>query len=449
MDLDDAEDLPRRGFMRAAVATGGMSALAACMARSDQPPGGDGSGDGGTTERTEPAYPRGPEDPSTLPERQYAWGEYMVTDARGNPVFPEQQAAVFFDYTGSDPPTAAEREQVETALRTVERAFQRGTGGDASDVVSRGLLFSFGYSPTYFDRFDESLHDSVDLMSPEAVLEELDDDPSKARNNDAALFLASDVAEVVLATEEALLGNVDHLNGLPVEATFEGVFERADRRAGFIGRGLPSEKIDNENISDASPLSMGFKSAFADALPGEDRIAIEEGPFAEGTTQQLARLNNDLESWYELDKEERIDAMFSPELDHEDIGVAGDQLGKESRVTEEMVENIEDDAREKGVVGHSQKVAQARDENFDPLIMRRGEFLIPDGANADMNFSGYQEAITDFVETRAAMQRIGSEDGDDPEVAKAHDGILNHIDVVERATFLVPPRSRRALPEPR
>ncbi|MFB6135786.1 MAG: hypothetical protein ABEJ04_03425 [Halobacteriaceae archaeon] len=446
--MDPSEKtIPRRDFMRAAVAIGGMSALSACMDRTQSDGDGNGGG-GGPGGEGEPKFPRGPEDLSTLPEEQHKWGKYVVKDPRGSPVFPQHQVVLNFEYVGEFPPTEAEREQVESAFRTLERAYQRGTGGNRSNVINRGLLFQFGYSPSYFQRYDESLPSSVELHCPEAVLDALGDDTGKARNYDAAMLFGSDEAEIVLSVEEMLKGNLDTINGVEVEGTFEGVFEVADRVAGFIGRGLPHEKI-NDTIPEESPLSMGFKSAFPDALPSEDKMTIEEGPFAGGTTQILSRLELDLESWYDHDHASRINAMYGPDYDEEDVGVVGDMLGGDSGITEEKVAKLEDDAREKGVVGHSQKTAQARDDDFDPVILRRGEFLQDNGdGNALMNFGAVHRGTSDFIETRKAMQRIGPEDGDQPEVDPDKDGIVNYITVVERTTFLDPPRSQRALPTP-
>ena len=53
----------RREFIKAAVAIGGASALAACTQREKVPD-----------------LETGPDDPSSLPERQHEWGPYLAKD---------------------------------------------------------------------------------------------------------------------------------------------------------------------------------------------------------------------------------------------------------------------------------------------------------------------------------------------------------------------------------
>ena len=129
--------LSRRAFVKAAVAIGGSAALAACMDREDMPD-----------------VPQGPSDISTLSERQHAWNEHLSTDAHENRLAPAHNVVLLLTYTGDGPPTDKNRETLETALQSLERSYQR---------QSSGLLFTIGYSPAYFERFEDPLPDSVDL----------------------------------------------------------------------------------------------------------------------------------------------------------------------------------------------------------------------------------------------------------------------------------------------
>jgi hypothetical protein len=426
----------RREIMRSLVAAGGASALSACTAASER-----------TDAAEDPDFPQG--DPDSLPARQHAWGKYIVRDARLNPVFPQHQVILFLDYVG-DGPTDEERERVEAAFGTLERAFQWGTGGNQSAAVNSGLLFSAGYAPSYFERVG-GVPDSVDLPPPEQTLRELDADPAKADPHDAMVHLGSDYAEIVLAAEEALFGRLDTVNGVEARGGLDGVFEQVERRAGFVGRGLPREKLDNENIPEKSPISMGFKSVFRDAFPSEDRMTLEEGPFAEGTVFHISRLELDLDPWYERSDSERVQRMFGASYTTEEVGPAGDNLGSKSRITEQRAEDVPDDAREEGVVGHTQKLARARNDDFEPLILRRGDFnaVPPEDSDAGsiLHFGAIQRGMEDFVETRKAMK---PDFGDDelPDLPEGHDGILNFIEVTNRANFLIPTRAQRALPQP-
>lgn len=422
--------------MKAAVAIGGMSALSACARLS-----------GSQIEAETPEFPQGPTDVSTLPAHQHAWSNYLVTDRQNNVVPPRHHVFLFLDYAGDSIPNNNDREMVEASFRTLERAYRRGTGDRGNTIENDGLLLMLGYSPSYFERFDASLPDSVDLPSPERVLTELDDDAEKADDYDALLHLASDRAQIILSAEEALFGELKRVNGVKVDADLTGIFQRATRRAGFTGAGLPKENLDVDAVSEKAPASMGFKSKFADTVPSEDKVTIEEGPFAGGTTQHISKLEIELDKWYEHDHNGRVNRMFSPEHTAEEVGDAGEGLGQHSRITKELTDQTEEHASRDGVVGHSQKTARARDDGFEPLILRRGDFNAPAEPGAVLHFGSIQEQIADFVRTRKAMDEIGfRDDEDDVPIAKEDHGILAFITVKNRANFLIPPRDLRALP---
>jgi hypothetical protein len=125
------------------------------------------------------------------------------------------------------------------------------------------------------------------------------------------------------------------------------------------------------------------------------------------------------------------------------VGDAGRALADHSGITEDVVDRLDEDAKT-GCVGHSQKAARARDDDFDPVILRRSEGIATEDPTPGFNFSSIQRGIADFVRTRQAMNLDGVDDVDD-----AHHGILNYFEVSGRSTFLVPPRRYRALPTPR
>ncbi len=438
MPSDESRDIPRRAFVRTAVAIGGSSALSACLeaerGRLGEAPG---STDGAPAD-ADPTFPRG--DPSAVPDGQHRWGEFLVRDAHGNTVPPQQLVGIGMRYEGSTPPTDAERETVEEALRTLERAFQWGTGGDAGAPFHRGLLFMLGYAPAYFDAVGDV---PAGLSTPESVLEAVGEDPARADEYDAVLILTSDIGSILLAAEEALFGELDELNGLPVESTFEGVFSKAGRHVGYVGKGLPADKLDHDDVPEDAPLSMGYKSGFRDNLPSEDRVTIDEGPMAGGTTIASSTLRIDLDRWYDQGQAERTAEMFCPAHDPDDVGDTGDKLGGDSGVTESHVEDIDAHAEEYDRVGHTQKVARARDDDFEPRILRRTEGVadtVRDGAG--FQFNAIQETMADFVETRKTMN-VDEYDHDVP--AEDH-GITDYLETLRRGSYLAPPREKRALP---
>ncbi|WP_276302378.1 DUF7405 family protein [Halorussus lipolyticus] len=423
---ESGRGISRREFAKAAVAIGGASALSACLGRSGGPPD----------------VPTGPDDLSTLPARQHAWNQYLERDKHGNVTAPRHRVLLLLDYTGDGTPSESERQTVEDSLRGLDRAYARG--GD-------GLLFTVGYSPSYFERFDADLPESVDLQEPRALAPF--EDP-ELDQQDAVVHLASDHAEVVLSAEQALLGEKSEINGVEVAADLSGVLEKVDRRTGFIGEGLPADNQDVDGIPDSgpvdsdSPLYMGFKSGFQKNQASEDSVTIQQGPFAGGTTHQLSKIKLNLEQWYEQDsRSQRVGKMFCPVHAEEDlVEGAGDNLGDSAKMEEKgCPAHAEDHARTRGMVGHSQKSARARKDGA-PLMLRR-DFDSTDDGHAGLHFVSLQRTISDFVDTREAMN--GEDLAERSAVGqKNNNGILQYMEVLRRGNFLLPPREKRALPTP-
>ena len=419
--MSDSHGIDRREFVKSAVAIGGAAALSACLNRGE-----------------EIDVPRGPENPdSTFPERQHAWNSFLPTTEAGNNHHPRHRVLLALDY-GDGTPTDTDREAVEAALSGIERAYERSASG---------LLFTISYSPYYFDRFDEELPESVDLPEPRALSSFENPD---ADDVDAIVHLASDHGEVVMGAEEALKGEVDELNGVSQpDAALTDAFTVRERRTGFIGDGLPAENQDVDGVPDDgpvpedAPLYMGFESAYEGNQPGEDRVTIEDGPFAGGTTQQLSTLTLNLKQWYEQDtRDQRVSKMFCPHHAQNDlVEDAGENLGSDPQMDD--CEDPMESARSEGVVGHGQKMVDVR-ENDKPIILRR-DFDSTDGGRAGVHFLSLQRTIADFVTTREAMN--GEEVGRNSAVGqRTNNGILQYINTVRRGNFLVPPRSLRALP---
>ncbi|WP_424003205.1 DUF7405 family protein [Haloarcula salina] len=411
--------ISRREFAKSAVAIGGTAALAACLDR--------GSG----------SVPEGTDDPSALPERQHAWNDALATDDAGNPRMPRHHVLLLLDYAGEGTPTDAHREGVETALRDLERAYEWST---------EGLLFTLGYGPAYFERFGSGPA-GVDLPDPEALAPF--EDPA-FDTPDALLHLASDDERVVLEAEEALKGTRETANDHEMTTSFEGIFDEADRRTGFIGAGLPAGNQDVDGIPDSepvpeeAPLFMGFKSGFKGNQATEDRVTVASGPFADGTTQHLSKIRLQLQQWYEQDsRDQRVSKMFCPAHAAEDrVEGVGENLGTDSGM-DECPDDAVESGRRNGVVGHSQKLVSAREDD-SPRILRR-DFDSTDDGVAGLHFLSLQAAIDDFVATREAMN--GTDVAENSAVGqRVNNGILQYMSVERRGNYLVPPRSLRALP---
>jgi hypothetical protein len=416
-------DLSRRDAMKLAVATGGATALSACLQAADEP------------------VPRG-DDPETLPDGQHRWNEFLATDDAGNHELPRHHLFLSLDLVADGVPTDDDRDAVASAMATLDRAYEWS---------HRGLLSSLAYTPAYFARFDADL--AYPLPEPRRLspFETPDFD-----TQDALLHLASDRSDALLEAEQALLGERDRMNGTDVETPLSAVLSVSNRRTGFIGAGMPAERQGEVTgipaggpVPEESPLFMGFKAGFRKNQATEDAVTIDEGPFAGGTTKHLATIRQRLDDWYEeQDFEEQVMEMFSPL--HAERGLvegAGENLGDFSGVDDEVVETIREQARDYGRVGHAQKAARAnRDSQGEPLLLRRHVESTDDG-EASLHFPSLQTRIESFEAVREAMN--GSDLTDVPTIRqRVNNGILEYIFVKRRGNYLVPPRSVRALPTP-
>ncbi|ARS88893.1 DUF7405 family protein [Natrarchaeobaculum aegyptiacum] len=416
----------RRALLRAgaaAVAAGTSAALAACLES-------DSSVD----------VPPGVDDPTSLPDGQHAWNDALAHDADGNVRPPAHH--VFLELSLRGGPDGSARETVETTLRDLERAVAWGP---------EGVLFTLGYTRAYVDRFDASL-EGVSLPEPDPMPVLAAESDVTVATNDALLHLASDDAAVVLAVEEALFGDRQRLDGTSLSGSLADVFERVDRRTGFVGPGLPAERQqgleglpDGDPVPEEAPFFMGFRSGFRESQATEDRVTIADGPFAGGTTQHVETLELELGSWFEASShDQRVARLFSPDhADREAVGKYGDRLGTDPGVLE-TVDRIADDARERGIVGHAQKLARARDDG-DPVLLRR-DVNTTDGDVCGLHFVSLQRELSEFRRVRRAM--AGDEFRQYGVGPRQGNGILRYVRLRHWGDYFVPPRRQRALPRP-
>ena len=141
--------------------------------------------------------------------------------------------------------------------------------------------------------------------------------------------------------------------------------------------------------------------------------------------------------------------MFSPEHAEEGwVEGVGFNLGDDSRV-DETLDDILAQAKEYGRVGHAQKAARAnRDDDGGVRLLRR-HFESTDDGVASLHFPSLQRRMASFDRVRRAMNGTDIT-GETPAVRqRVNNGILEYVFVVRRGNWVVPPRSRRALPRPR
>jgi hypothetical protein len=412
MGLPDSE-LPRRQYLRGLVATGGAAALAACL---DVP----GSGTD---------VPRG--DPNQRPARQHAWNSALPTDDDGNTRRPAHHALLAFTLT--EDPDGAASEQVETAFRSLERAYAHDAGG---------LLFTVSYTPAYFETVGATspVPDPEPLTSVEGNIA-LD-------SFHALVHLASDDPAVVLEAEQALVGETAEPNGVEMAADLTGVFERAGpRRTGFVGAGLPVEQAGGRGVDlpdelpEDAPFLMGFRSGFRESQASEERVTIQEGAYAGGTTTHVESLSLNLRQWFEQnDQQLRVAEILSPHHAEKGVGKMGEELDTSTGVAPDIADQTATDASTRGIVGHAQKIARAR-EDGTPLLLRR-DINTLDGDRPGVHFLAHQRDISDYVRAREAM----AGEALDGVGQRLNNGLLQYIFVQRRGNFLTPPRDLRALP---
>ncbi len=375
---------------------------------------------------------RGTETPESLPRRQHAWRDGLEEDTDGDLEPPEHNVLLHLDLREELSTDAAT--EVENAFRTLEQAYEWSP---------RGLLFTVGYSHSYFDQVD--VDSPVPEPEPLAGFEDPDLD-----GFDAVVHLASGHAAAVLEAEAALNGEAEDVNGVPVTSSLEDVFTVEERRTGWMGDGAPRRGISpapsGRRVPDDYPDTMGFKSPVDGTQASEDRITIGSGEYEGGTTQQVSMMFVDTPKWHSQDGRWQQEAkIYSPlHAERELVEGAGGNLSPDpmellDRTDDELVRH----ANEYGVVGHAQKMARVRRD--DEALITTRSFGATVRGHRVFHCVALQESISDFVETREAMN--GFDVSRDTQVGvRSNNGILQYLQMQNRGNYLLPPRSNRALP---
>jgi len=402
-EYESRTGVDRRSFIKSALLVGGSAGLSSLTSLLDA------SGTAAATDTSVTVAER--------ENRQHAWNDYSAS-LHGTTVPPEYTLILSVDLTEDavedGTPTADARDEVAAALDSLEDTF--GWGSD-------GLLFTIGYSPAYFDRFDETLPgklsdrtSALGLIDPDVTVDVTaapHEDPSEiaAEDADAVLHLASDDPVTLLQAELALWdgdgddGDYDYdldkqgsgssVSVPDLEGSFEDVFHQPTsppgRRVSYVGHDTLVEEFEEalsgtefegveEEIPEESDLSMGVNVLFKNSNPPEPLATLTEdgqlagtpqepGMFAQGTIQHLSKLDIALDDWYgNNDLDERREQLLSPDHTEANTGVAGEELGESTATDtalrdadgEGLAERVVQDAEEEGLVGHAQKIARAR-----------------------------------------------------------------------------------------
>lgn len=284
---------------------------------------------------------------------------------------------------------------------------------------------------------------------------------------------------------------------------------------------------------------MGFNDLFKNSIPREDLATLLEdqqlvepkppGMFAQGTIKHVSKLDMNLdpagndpgfedtsaetvadEGWYQYDDQERIDRMFSPDHDVDQMGVVGDELGSSNAPYDaedgtnavrdlsadepDVAERTESDANDEdgpGVAGHVQKCARARfdietrvtddiPEDYPYVIEREDDFLRGHDGKQEaeqvmlrrdfntvdrerpglhfvslMRFNPYmgymRQAMNGVPFDSEAFGLVGDAriEHDELDVDPSDNGIAGFCKTQRRGNYIVPPLTQRALPHPK
>ena len=345
------------------------------------------------------------------PAAQHAWEHAYGADEAGRPLPPRFHRLVMLDVART--PTPADADALERILRSLEDPHPDGRDG---------LLMLLAWGPGYFERHTDiaaPVSRPVSLARGEhAALEDID----------ACLHLACDDEDQLDDATSELLWDGDLRLGDPLCVR--------EVRTGCVGAGLPARRT-GAPVPAGSPLLLGFHSGLRRNQATEAEITITHGPLAGGTTMHVSRLTLDVDRWYAMDEARRAALMYAPTVTPRHAALFADDAPAD-------FERLPATARSHGLVGHAQAAARARRDGR-PRINRR-DFVTFDDGIPGTHFVSLQRDLEDFNATRAVMNAADARRHHPAIGQRANNGINAFMEVVSRATFAVPPRSRRAYP---
>lgn len=346
------------------------------------------------------------------PPAQHAWESSLRRDEAGRVLPARFHRLLLANVIGEATPADAVR--FEDALREIEDRYEFGPDG---------LLTCVGWGVRWISEAS-TVSDPFGPPLPMSRWEE-----PEIEDVDVCIHLASD-------DEERLASIADELFG-------DGPLDQSERlrlvavRTGFVGPGLPAERLPQFDIPKGSPLLLGFRSGLRNNQAPEERITIRGGPFSGGTTMHVSRIVLDLEAWYAQPHEQRTALMYAPTVTPDEAdGFVDDALSDADRLPEVV--------REHGIVGHAQASARARVGNV-PKINRR-DFATLDDDLPGTHFVSLQRERGDFLSTRAIMNASDAPDHSPRVGPRRGNGIHAFMEVLSRSHYVVPPRSLRAYP---
>jgi len=448
---------------------------------------------------------------ATLPDIQFDIGSFIAAPQTFNDGGGSITAqlppvhSVFITATLSRAPTAADQQNLTSALATIESTYQ---------FAAAGILTFIAYGIPYFSKLpggmtgslvssnmpkllsdtsrfalEEAVPSPTDVSSANpGVTKETFNVPVKIESNDLLITLRSDNSTII-SDVVAWLGGSNKLNGQSVTSPtlFKGLATVTSSRAQFVGVSLPRNMAEThgfayaEEINSDSPMWMGFLDqqtngagpaaicTFAGNSSSHLTTAKAGDYFDNGSIQHLSHVIEDLAQFYAepsaSDSEgepftERVQYMFRsnpiPSVGNSDQFNNGGgpsyfpnvfQGTGDAAANAQAVNTFQGEPR----LGHLsclQRSSRAADTT--PVHIRMdGPGLdnmdVPNGSNQPkLQFTIFVPTADFFrvMRVNQASLDLQNQFGVDP----SDNGLERFLTATRRQNFLVPPRRHRAFP---
>lgn len=263
------------------------------------------------------------------------------------------------------------QERLSEALAEIECIYPLNPGGILPQIAY-GLSYFKEFLPAavtkkYMPRALDDKGKPGDWALIDSIKYPKDPDDLVLEDNDISFHFKSDYNEHINDVLRALFQPGMHLlNGIPGKNVYVGdLFNVTTIRRGFVGKGMPRKIGMRMNIPGADKipagamLFMGFTSSHVHGLAQGSLPSFETIPgytdqtpdsyFANGTMMHLSHIRIDLEGWYGMKHQDRLHRMFHPRRTETEEVLSPSQAPDTTTYKEEL----EEDAKKHGVVGHN------------------------------------------------------------------------------------------------
>lgn len=376
--------------------------------------------------------------------------------------------------------------RLQAALAGIEAIYPLSPGG---------ILMQIAYGLPYFQRYipkavaDRYMPRAIENGKPGAwaIIDAIrfPKDPASLilEENEISFHFKSDYADHIAQALAALFQpGVSTLNGIPAEGVYVGdVFQVTSIRRGFAGRGMPRIMARRLGIPGADKipagamLFMGFTSSHVHGLAGGTLPSFETIPgytdqqpdsyFAHGTMMHLSHIAIDVAGWYGLNHEGRLHRMFHPRRTEGEAILSPSQAPE----TTTFREQLEDDAKTKGLVGHNAQMQFLSRTNQDTttvygeklpqgtVIFLRQDFdtvenpfefdaagPVSPAPQPGVHFIGFAPSAQLFEKIRREMDSVDLQKKYN--LPPENTGFTKFLTTTHRQNYLEPPRAHRCFP---